>query len=129
MRKDYGDFSIGFSPDGLVGEVGIIEIKSRKPRIQLETFIAGRVPAVNMAQVQTALLVSGRKWVDYCSFSPGMPLYIHRIERNQEWHDALYVAAETAEKRIREVVQLYNGLTTGLPLTERVPEFEDIVIA
>jgi hypothetical protein len=82
-----------------------------------------------MAQVQTALLVSGRKWVDYCSFSPGMPLYIHRIERNQEWHDALYVAAETAEKRIREVVQLYNGLTTGLPLTERVPEFEDIVIA
>jgi hypothetical protein len=126
MRLDLEHVRIGYSPDGLVGDHGLLEIKSRKPRIQLETFIAGRVPAVNMAQVQTALLVSGRKWVDYCSFSPGMPLYIHRIEADTNWQNALLSAAHAAEERINQVVQLYNGITRGLPLTEPVPEFGEV---
>src|SRR5690606_529488 len=48
---------IGYSPDGLVGEDGLIEIKSRTPRIQVDTILADRVPAANMAQLQAGLFV------------------------------------------------------------------------
>src|SRR5690606_41531610 len=49
--------AIGYSPDGLVGEDGLIEIKSRTPRIQVDTILADRVPAANMAQLQAGLFV------------------------------------------------------------------------
>src|SRR5690606_36899576 len=52
---------LGYSPDGLVGDDGLIEVKSRRAKAQLVTILADEVPASNMAQIQAGLLVSGRQ--------------------------------------------------------------------
>ena len=59
VRDDWG-FRIGYSPDGLVGDDGLIEVKSRRAKKQLQTILEDAVPAENMAQIQCGLLVSGR---------------------------------------------------------------------
>ena len=61
IRDDWG-YRIGYSPDGLVGDDGLIEVKSRRPKKHLQTILANEVPAENIAQIQTGLLVSQRKW-------------------------------------------------------------------
>jgi predicted phage-related endonuclease len=96
VRDDWG-FSIGYSPDGLVGEDGLIEVKSRRAKKHLQTILADEVPAENMAQLQCGLLVSGRKWLDYVSYSGGMPLYVKRVEPDQRWFDAIVEAVEGFE--------------------------------
>ena len=55
---------IGWSPDGLVGEDGCIEIKSRINKLQVQTIIEQETPSEYMCQIQTALLVSERPWID-----------------------------------------------------------------
>ena len=62
--RDFGDYRIGYSPDGLVGDDGLIECKSRLQKIHLQTILDDRVPDENMAQLQCGLLVSGRAWID-----------------------------------------------------------------
>jgi len=47
------------------------------------------VPVENMAQIQCGLLVSGRDWCDYLSYSGGMPLYRIRVEPDKRWFKAI----------------------------------------
>ena len=88
VRDDWG-FKIGYSPDGLVGKDGLIEIKSRRPKKHLQTIIAGTVPAENMAQIQAGLLVSGRDWCDYISYCGGMRPWIKRVEPDTRWSPSI----------------------------------------
>jgi len=67
-------FTLGFSPDGLVGNDGFIEIKSRRQKYQIETILADAVPEEYMLQIQTGLLVSEREWCDFISYSAGSTL-------------------------------------------------------
>jgi predicted phage-related endonuclease len=71
-NDDHG-FVIGYSPDGLVGDDGLIECKSRRQRFQVETIVSDSVPVEYMLQLQTGLLVSGREWIDFISYCGGMP--------------------------------------------------------
>jgi predicted phage-related endonuclease len=75
----------GYSPDGLVGDDGIIEIKSKLPHLHLDCLLKDKMPAEHVAQVQGGLLVSGRKWCDYVGYTRGrdIPLFIKRIERDE----------------------------------------------
>ena len=66
-NDDHG-FTIGYSPDGLVGDDGLIECKSRRQKFQVETISTDKVPAEYMLQLQTGLLVTGRKWIDFVSY-------------------------------------------------------------
>jgi len=126
MTRDFGWGVIGYSPDGLVGDDGLIEIKSRKPKVHLQTILAGKPPAENMAQLQAGLLVSGRDWIDYLSFSPGLPLWPTRIYPDPAWFDAITAAAEQFEINVADIISDYNHETNGLPPTERRIEIEDI---
>jgi predicted phage-related endonuclease len=119
VRDDWG-FKIGYSPDGLVGDDGLIEIKSRRQKKHLQTILADEVPAENVAQLQCALLVSGREWVDYVSYCGGMPLYVKRVTPEQRWHDALLEAVEAFEQDAWSMTHAYRKATKGLPATERV---------
>lgn len=125
MVKDFGAFKIGFSPDGLVGETGLIEIKSRSQKIQLGTFLDGAVPAENMAQIQTGLLVSGREWLDYVSYTGGMPLFVKRVYPDTDWHDAILAAAGALEVRAEDMISRYLTATEGNPPTERIDHWEE----
>lgn len=126
VRDDWG-FDIGLSPDGLVGEEGLIEIKSRRAKKHLETILADEVPAENMAQVQCALLVSGREWVDYVSFCSGMPLWTKRVTPDERWQKAIVEAVAAFEKASAEMASTYLARVEGLPMTERYIEMEMVI--
>jgi len=61
LRKEE-TWQLGYSPDGLVGDDGLIEVKAPRAKGHLSTILAGEVPADHMAQCQAGLLVSGREW-------------------------------------------------------------------
>lgn len=125
VRDDFG-FPIGYSPDGLVGDDGLIEIKSRRQKKHLATILADEVPLENMAQCQGGLLVSGRKWLDYISFCGGMPLFVKRVFPDSRWQQAIVDATKAFEETAAVMQNTYNTSTAGLPMTERISPFEDM---
>lgn len=120
MVEDRWGFSIGYSPDGLVGEDGLIEIKAPRTKTHILTVISDTVPAHYMAQLQTGLLVSGRKWIDFVSYVGGLPLWVKRVHPDPAWHEAIVAAVAKFETTAAEMVAAYNQATEGLPATERV---------
>ncbi|WP_313330035.1 lambda exonuclease family protein [Pseudomonas oryzihabitans] len=75
---------IGYSPDGLVGSDGLVEIKTKLPKIQVGVILAGEIPKEHIAQCQAGLWVSEREWIDFISYWPGMPLFVKRAYRDDE---------------------------------------------
>jgi predicted phage-related endonuclease len=74
----------GCSPDGLIGEDGLIEIKVPKLATHIEYLLAGKVPAEYIPQMCWQLACTGRQWNDFVSYSPELPehlsLFVARIE-------------------------------------------------
>jgi hypothetical protein len=126
LRDDWG-FRIGYSPDGLVGDDGLIEVKSRRQKKHLQTVLADEVPPENMAQLQCGLLVSGRKWIDYISYCGGMPLYVKRVEPDERWFEAIVAAVAAFEDTAAQMVAAYHTATEGLPPTERAIDLEMVI--
>lgn len=126
VRDDWG-FNLGYSPDGLVGDDGLVEVKSRRQKIHLTTVLADEVPSSCMAQLQCGLLVSGRAWIEYLSYSGGMHLWRKRVLPDHRWFDAIIAAVEQFEANSAEMVAAYNALTDGMPMTQRVVEMEMIL--
>jgi hypothetical protein len=124
MVEDKWGFRIGYSPDGLVGDDGLIEVKSRASKKQVQTVLTDEVPTENFAQLQCGLLVSGREWCDYVSFCGGLPLYVKRVVPDQRWFDAIVEAVSTFEDAAAEMVVAYGKATAGMPMTERFIDLE-----
>lgn len=74
---------IGYSPDGLVGDNGLIEIKTKLPKFQVGVILADEVPKEHVPQCQGGLWVSEREWIDFISYWPGMPLFVKRMYRDE----------------------------------------------
>lgn len=98
---------IGCSPDAAVGDDGLFEAKSCLPHIQIARLESGGLPSEHVAQVQGQLLVSGRHWVDYRSYSPGLPQLRVRVVR-----DLAYLSTLNTELQIfiRELDQLVEKI-------------------
>jgi hypothetical protein len=125
MRRDEeGGWQLGYSPDGLVGVDGLIEIKAPRQKTHLNTILRDEVPPWNVAQLQAGLLVTGRQWIDFVSYCGGMPLYVKRVYPDPAWHDAIAAAVAMFELTAAEMVAAYETATNGLPATERVVELE-----
>lgn len=120
MVRDLGGARLGYSPDGLVGDDGLIEVKSKLPKKHVAAVLADAVPIEYMAQIQCGLLVSGRAWCDYISYSGGLALWVKRVYPDERWHDAITEAVITAEDAITTMVAAYTAATAGLPMTERI---------
>lgn len=129
MTEDRWGFTLGYSPDGLVGDDGLIEIKSRRQKRHVEIVLSDEVPTENMAQLQCALLVSGRGWIDYVDFSNGMHLWTHRVFPDPTWFVAIEEAACAAEEQIQRIIAAYDAATANLPATERIPDLSEIEVA
>lgn len=125
VRDDWG-FPIGYSPDGLVGDDGLIEVKSRRQKKHLATILADEVPIENMAQIQAGLLVSGREWCDYLSYCGGMPMYVRRVKPDERWHEAIVEAVRIFEDNATEMISDYLAVTDELHPTERVDHFAEV---
>jgi hypothetical protein len=104
----------------LVGDDGLIEIKSPRQKGHFLTVVDDEVPARHMAQLQAGLLVSGREWIDFISYHGGMHLWPKRVTPDPKWQGAIIAAARRAEEAITEMVAKYERAVVGLPLTERI---------
>lgn len=131
VSNDKWGFTLGCSPDGLVGDDGLIEVKSRIQKFQVQTiceyFETGATPEDFTLQIQGELLVTGRKWCDLISYSGGLPMVTMRIEPDPVVQDAIVDAAAKFESRINEVIaEWHAALATGARLipTERNIEQE-----
>ncbi len=74
------DGRFGASPDGLIGEDGCLELKCPEAGTHVGWLLEGGVPAEYMTQVHGQLIVTGRKWVDFMSYSIGLPPLLVRVE-------------------------------------------------
>lgn len=97
--------NVGYSPDGCIGDNGLVEIKSRLAHIQADTLLSGEVPTENMAQIQGGLWISKREYLDYISYTPGMPLFIKRILPDLVYIDNLAREIAAFEVELQAVVQ------------------------
>jgi hypothetical protein len=129
MVRDFGGFKIGYSPDGLVGDDGLIEIKSRRAKYQVQTIISDDMPDDYALQVQTGMLVSGRAWCDFISYSGGLPMAVVRVEADPAAQDRILAAAAEFEARLAECLAIYrdNLKRRGFRMTERRVEEEMIL--
>lgn len=128
VNDDYG-WSLGFSPDGLVGDHGLIEIKAPRAKAHLATFLADAVPDRHMAQIQAGLLVSGREWCDFISWFGGMPPYVKRVYADQKWTESIVAAVADFEQVAEDMTHRYDLATRGLPATERRIDYSEIQVA
>lgn len=125
---------LGYSPDGLVGDDGLIEVKSRDPHLHLATIIAREngegIPKEYMAQVQAGLLISEREWCDFISFSHGLPMMVHRVFPDLEYRAALIEAATEFEATVQGIILGYRRAVmddqTYTP-TERI-DYEEMIL-
>lgn len=74
---------VGYSPDGLIGTDGLLEIKTKLDHLHVECLEADALPNEHKAQCQGGLWVSGRQWIDFVSYSPGLPLFVKRVVRDE----------------------------------------------
>lgn len=77
----------GASPDGLVGEDGLVEIKAPNTATHIDTLLSGAVPQKYVLQVNWQMACTGRQWTDFCSYDPRLPLsmqlFIKRVPRDE----------------------------------------------
>lgn len=94
----------GCSPDGLIGERGMYECKSKAPHILIEALLKDEFPAAHKAQCQGALWVCEREWIDIHCYWPNMPPLIKRAGRDEKYIAALASAVTEFTQELDEVV-------------------------
>ena len=114
VTNDRFGFTIGYSPDGLVGDDGLIECKSRSGKYQVQTIAENAVPAEYMIQLQTGLLVSERKWIDFISYSGGLPMFVQRVEADPLIQGAIVAAATAFEAKLADKEREYRATLAGM---------------
>lgn len=76
------------SPDGIVGEEGLIEIKAPNTATHIQTLLTGKIPDKYIVQMQWQMICTDRQWTDHISYDPRMPpemrLWIKRVERDDD---------------------------------------------
>lgn len=77
--------SKGCSPDSLIGSDGGLEIKTALPHIQVDRLLTGELPPEHRAQVQGNIWICEREWWDFVSYCPGLPLFIIREDRDDDY--------------------------------------------
>ena len=88
----------GASPDGLVGDDGLIEIKCPNTATHIETLLSERVPAKYITQMMWQMTCTGRKWCDFVSFDPRMPEGLQIFIKRVEFHDSIVKGLESEVK-------------------------------
>lgn len=128
MLRIEDEWTLGYSPDGLVGDEGLIEIKAPRAKKHVDTVLSGEVPPEHMPQIQAGLLVSGRDWLDFISFLGGQPMWVKRVHPDPKWFDAITEAVKRFEAAAAEMTAAYLAAVEGFPATERIDYFQDVIV-
>jgi len=106
----------GASPDGLVNDDGLIEIKCPNTATHIETLLSQTVPGKYNTQMQFQMACTGRKWCDFVSFDNRLPhelqLFVKRVPRDDEFikqieAEIVQFLAELDEK-IKKLMKVKN---------------------
>ena len=81
--------TVGCSPDRLVGDQGLLEIKAPLPHTQVEYWISGEVSERFRPQLQGQLYVSRRSWVDILCWHDVLPKVVMRVEPDEQFINTL----------------------------------------
>jgi len=100
------------SPDGLVEENGLVEIKCHNDVKHFSLILEGEklIEKKYIWQMQMQMLVTGRKWCDYCAFNPNFKdtLLVFRIEADEEMHEKLLLGIEAGIELIKTIQMEYE---------------------
>ena len=108
----------GASPDGLVGEDGLVEIKCPNTSTHIATLMADKAPSGYIAQMQWQMACTGRAWCDFVSFDPRMPedmqLFIKRVPRDEkliaEYEAEVIKFLAEVQETVDKLIQLRRGV-------------------
>lgn len=103
----------GASPDGLVGELALVEIKCPQPAKHIKNLTGAKIDRAYLLQMQWQMECTGRKWCDFVSFCPMLPgemqLHIARVKFDLEMAkeiresvSAFLIDVDAATKELQE---------------------------
>lgn len=132
ITRNIGGCVLGYSPDGsgIMDPFGI-EIKSRLQKYQVQTIATNEVPNEYMLQLQTGLLVTGWEYMDFISYSGGLPMWRIKTMPTPEYQDAIFEGAIAFEKKVCDVVEEYGNRLSDANMvieTEREEPVDDVGI-
>ena len=123
-----GTDAYGGSPDGLVGDDGLIEIKCPKPETLINYHAAGVLPAQYKPQVQGLLLISGRPWCDFFVYHPELTPFLLRVEADEAYQVKIATHLLTLLEEIERIetsVKRCEHHLVSLPTTRDNVRFDD----
>lgn len=100
------NLGFGYSPDGIIGTTGAIEIKAKQPAEQIKILRSGEIPKDHHDQLDGALLCGELEWIDFVSYCPNLPIFIKRVhatERTKQLEN-LELLVEQYNAQIEEIV-------------------------
>lgn len=101
----------GISPDGVIGDNGLIEIKCPSPSVHVAYLRAGVLPTKYKQQIQGQMwLIDDREWCDFLSYHPSMPALLVRVERDEDYITLLQAEVEKACETIKTQYQKLKEL-------------------
>lgn len=111
---EYNDF-IGVSPDGLIGDDGLIEIKCPNDSIYFKLLLSNNIKPEYIAQMQMQMYVTDRQYCYFVSYNPNFEksLYIKKINRNEEMIDKLKKGLERGTELIKEIKKNFRKVGTN----------------
>lgn len=102
----------GASPDGLVGDDGLIEIKCPNTATHLDTILTGKIDGKYIKQMQWQMACTGRKWCDFASYDPRLPEHL-RLWTNRVTRDDAMIAE--LESTVRDFLSELQTMIDNLP--------------
>jgi len=106
-ESNYSDWA-GISPDGLVGDHGMIEIKCPKAKTLFKYIKSGKLPTEYRWQVQSQLWITGRDWCDFMAYYPGLKPFILRVYPDQDDFEKIYHELNVAIHEVKKAIKEYK---------------------
>lgn len=104
----------GASPDGLVGEDGLVEIKCPNTATHIKILTGGKIERKYFSQMQWQMDCTGRQWCDFVSYDPRLPerlsLHVRRVERDEPWLEETRAAVAVFLAEVADTVEQLEAL-------------------
>jgi putative phage-type endonuclease len=99
----------GASPDGFVGDQGLVEIKCPNTATHIDTLLSDKTQSKYIPQMQWQMACTGKKWCDFVSFDPRLPedmqLFVARVDRDDAYIAELEAEIKTFLSEVETTVQ------------------------
>ena len=108
------DEYVGASPDGLIGDDGVLEIKCPLASTHISTILKNKIDTVYIPQVQFLLWVTERKYCDYVSYAPllvNRPYFCIRVPRDETYIEAVAKNVDNFVQELKEMIDKVNDFS------------------